>query len=231
VIIVPADDRIKGHITDTPTGEGAAIPYSVRMQVAMDIMRFDIQKFIESITNVNDKTSFYRLVTEHLSAALIDWCYDTLFDAVDACPYETGKLRSSGAVDLIVGTSERVEDNAISVQADSDGGFDLRIHTRSIKKPASRIGAIMYFDRQDKGLDIALWSHELLLPAANRPSPSDRQALGKRVWYAVQPGTGPKYLENAVKKNAPRFDGQMSDAVWKAVRAYNRKHGQKVRKK
>lgn len=224
-----ADRYIEGRIPGGPTGEGLALPYDHRLKVKMNIFRMDVKKFLQSLTSIDDPNSFYRLATQHLTVALIDWCYEVLYMAVEGCPYDTGALRSSGTVDLVLGAGERILDNVITTQADSDGNFDIRVHHKSIKRAASKVGAYIYFDRSDKGMDVALWAHELLLPAKNRPSKKERKAMGKRVWYAVHKGTGPKYLENAVNRYRRGFNDRMQQAIYKAVKAYNAKHGQKVR--
>jgi len=223
--------RIRGGLGGKPTGAGATIPYSARVRVALDLFRFDVKEFIDSVTNINDPRSFRSLVVQHLSMRLIDFCARVLHDAVEMCPYDTGKLRSSAAVDLIVGVGERVEDNVVSCQADKSGGFDIRVNVPAIKSAAGRLGCLIYFDREDNGLDIALWTHETLLPHKNRPSKSQRGKMGQKRWYAKQPGTGPKYLENAYRMHAATFEVEMQEALWKAVKAYNAIHGQKVRSK
>lgn len=223
--------RIIGAYQDKPTGEGANIPYDHKVKVAIEALKMDWTEFMESLTSIKDSKSMYRLLTEHLSAALIDWAAKVLYDAVEGAPWDTGALRSSGTVDFIVGAGERTEDNVIHTQADDEGNFDIRVRKHSIKTPASKIGCKIYFDRADKGLDIALWAHEVLLPAKNRPSKKARKELGKKVWYARNPGTGPKYLENAFKRHESDFHLNMSLAVQKAIKVYNRLHGQKVRKK
>lgn len=223
--------RIRHPYQNKPTGEGASIPYDYKIKVALDIMKFDIKAFMDSITAINDPRSFRSLLVEHLSMRLIDFCARVLSLAVEYCPYDTGALRSSGTVDLVVGEGERVQDNVVSVQADKGGNFDIRVNTPRIKSSANRLGCYIYFDRQDRGLDIALWAHEVLLPAKNRPSKKKRQSMGKKVWYAKQAGTGPKYLEKAYKECEGTFNEEMSAAVWTAVKAYNKIHGQKVRKK
>ena len=223
--------KIEGSLGGEPTGEGLAIPYDARLKVKMDTFRMDVKSFLQSLTSVNDPMSFYRIVTQYCTETLIEWCAQVLHDAVEMCPYDTGALRSSGTVNLTLGLGGRVIDNVVSTQADDSGEFDIRVNHPSINRPSSFMGAYIYFDRQDKGMDVALWAHELLLPASQRPSKEERKAMGRRVWYAVKPGTGPKYLENAVNRHRRGFRDLMENAVNRAMRAYNSAHGQKVRRR
>lgn len=229
-----ADSKIIGSTGFDPEGGGAGRErwaYKNKMKVKMNMMRMDIKAFIDSLTSINDKTSFYRLVTEHLSIALIAYARDILDDAVAGCPYDTGKLRTSGAVDLRVGKQGRVLKDAITTMAEDDGTYEIRVHNWSVKRPSSRLEADIYFDRSDRGIDIALWTHEELLGNELRPSRQERKSMGQKRWFAVHQGTGPKYLENAMKKHRKEFVPEMDLAVKRAVRAYNRKHGQRVRRK
>ena len=211
-------------------GEYPAQDYRTVKSKKLKEMDADIKSVVDSITNLTDRNSFYRLLTQYVSEELIAFCVEVLDMAVSIAPYETGELRSSGQVNFYVGgghTSALIAE----VEADSSGGYKVKKLVDSINRPASKIEAEISFEKVDKGIDIALWAHEDLLPWINRPKRGDQ--IGK--WYARQPGpepksTGPKYLSRAVDEYRPKLTGLMETATVKAIQEYNRKHGTRVRR-
>lgn len=216
-----------------PAGGGAtytAQDYRTVKAQMLSEMDADIRAVVDSLVSLTNKNSFYRLLTEYISEGLIELCISTLSLAVSIAPYETGELRSSGQVNFYLGrggTSRLIAD----VDADSEGNFTINQLETSIKTAVSRIEAEISFERTDKGLDIALWAHEDLLPWTPRP----KRESQKGKWYARQPGlepksTGPKYLERAVGEHKNRVQGIMESATKRAIREYNRIHSSRVRR-
>jgi hypothetical protein len=199
-------------------------------------MEYDIKALVESLTSVTDRMSFYRLVTEHVSIALLAFCYDLLDVAVARTPYRTGELRSSGQVKIRTGAKQLsgAVFSAIDVRADKSGNWELRQHIDSIKRPAGLISVEISFERTDEGDDIALWAHEDLGFYEDRPKAGTRRAPGE--FYAVKPGkygigTGPKYLESPYMETIGELQADIQRAVDTAIGIYNAKTGQRVRRR
>jgi hypothetical protein len=196
------------------------------------------------LTSITDPMSFYRLYTEYYSKALIAFCWDVLDEAVARTPYRTGELRSSGKVTVRTGVKQvtGMVFPAIDVRADSKGNWELRTHIHSIKRPSTLTTAEISFERIDDGKDIALWAHEELLDyslrpgtAAARRADADQRNMDL-VFYATKPGaygvgTGPKYLEGPYMEKVGRLAGIIQEAVNQAIREYNRRSGQRVRRR
>ncbi len=227
-----------------PSGKmptAAAFParrYRTVKQEALNKMEGDIKALMRSLTSITDPMSFYRLWTEHTTRALIAFCWDVLDHAVARTPYRSGELRSSGLVTIRTGAKQisGTVFPAVDVRADRRGNWELRTHTSSIKSPAALITAEISFEKIDDGKDIALWAHEELLGYEER-------AAGKRAdkgrttkYYAAKPGgygvgTGPKYLEGPYLEKVGHFAGILQEATNFAIREYNRKSGQRVRRR
>ena len=218
--------------------------YRTVKQEAMDRMEGDIKELIRGLTSVTDPMSFYRLVTENVSRALITFCYFILDEAVARTPYRTGELRSSGKVTIRTGAKQLtgMVFPAIDVRADRSRDWHLRTHTHAIKRPSAFITAEISFERIDEGKDIALWAHEELLGYEERPktgaerrADTIRSEHGAKL-YAVKPGgygvgTGPKYLEGPYMEKVGRLSTVLQRAVDKSIWQYNRKTGQRVRRR
>jgi hypothetical protein len=188
-------------------------------------MDADIKAVVDSLISLTNRNSFYRILVEYISRDLIDFCVRVLSEAVKRCPYETGELRSSGQVNFYLG-SGRTSTLVADTDADASGNFTVNKLTDSIRQVSNRIEAEISFERTDKGIDIALWTHEDLLPWVPRP----KGASQKGKWYARQPGTGPKYLESAVNENRFRVSSLMEKATKRAIQEYNRRHGTRTRR-
>jgi hypothetical protein len=213
--------------------------YITLKRKALSRMDGDIKELMRSLTSVTDKMSFYRLTTEHISRALIDYCSIILNDAIERAPYRTGELRSSGKITIRSGAKQvsGMVFPAVDVRADSKGNWELRQHIDSIKRPAALITAEISFEKVDDGKDIALWAHEDLLPYSARPgTAAERRADADRrnmdiVLYATKPGTGPKYLEGPFNIHLARMLGTIQAALNTAIELYNSKTGQRVRRR
>jgi len=188
-------------------------------------MDADIKAVVDSLISLTDRNSFYRLLVEYISKELIDFCIYVLREAVERCPYEKGELRGSGQVNFYLGTG-RTSHLIADVEADSSGNFTVNRLVDTIRKVANRIEAEISFERIDKGIDIALWTHEDLLPWVPRP----KRESQKGRWFARQVGTGPKYLSGPVSENRFRIQGLMEKATKRAIKEYNQKHGTRIRR-
>lgn len=215
--------------------------YPAKGRMAREIFEKDLKDTYDALLGgdgsgggKNGRQSFYRILTELLSVVLIEWAYKTLDEAVRKCPYETGQLRESGAFRLFIGDSGTVAGGwgsdvgkTISVVADKSGNYELRKEVWVVKKAARYLKGALSFNRSDKGLDIARWTHEELNPWVQRPK--DPSQMGK--WYARHEGTGPKYLEGPIQRRKGVLTREVNKAVNKAVQIWNRKQKSKKGKK
>lgn len=210
---------------------------------ALSRMDGDIKELMKSLTNVNDRMSFYRLATEEISRALINICEIVLLEAVTRAPYRTGMLRSSGTVVVRSGKAQ-TENIAVDTRADGTGRIELRRWIESIKRPAALLSAEISFERVDRGKDIALWAHEELLDYKYRDRrPQLLGALSRieshkpeeqrrtQVYIATKEGTGPKYLEEPYNAMIGVLSDRLQAALQVAITRYNQRTGQRVRRR
>ena len=143
-----------------------------------------------------------KLINYNLTRAVAEVVIDILAHAQPRVPYyaggslgekSTGELRKSGIANVEVGhTFVTVGKGNI----DGSVSIDLsKITPNKIKLAQKRISAnVGYYRENELGEDIALWTHEELLPHENRPKTgAERQT--DPYSYARAKGTGPKYLE------------------------------------
>jgi len=102
-----------------------------------------------------------------------------------------GKLRESGLANVFFGWAGKSGYAIVVGRGRRDGGVDvdlskLRGRLNRAKRIRKVSGMVMYKRENELGEDIALWTHEELLPYGSSGSP-----------HARFPGTGPKYLESA----------------------------------
>ena len=90
----------------------------------------------------------------------------------------------------------------------------------NVSRYSKRISLQLSFEREDKGKDIALWTHEELLPFPKAT---------KGQWYARKEGTGPKYLENAWNVHRHEMIARLLQAKKKAEQDFKNKHKDLVR--
>ena len=109
-------------------------------------------------------------------------------------PYsESGRLRESGRATVLYREGkERVHVGF----GKKDGGIDIDLgrlkNAQGKVRGSKRISSRVSFHRENElGEDIALWTHEELLPYIRRPKPANLD----EVFVATHPRTGPKYLE------------------------------------
>lgn len=217
--------------------------FPAKGRMAREVFRKDLADTFDSLVagagsggkgGSKERNSFYRILTELLSIVLVEWAYKTLDIAVRGCPYETGKLRSSGTFRLFIGEQKRVAggwggdtDKTIDVEADRSGAYKLHVNAWSVKKGARYLSGELSFNRTDKGLDIARWTHEEL--NAYVPRPKNPSQMGQ--WYARHEGTGPKYLERPVRNRKGVLTKEVNKAVNKAVKIWKQKHKPNKRRK
>lgn len=137
--------------------------------------------------------------------------YKILFDAVNTCPYETGMLRRSARGDVQLGGSG-LKNILYVPEADDAGYFEIKsrpiTQKQSIAQHAQRMGGrrmrlwFSFSRTNERGENIAVWTHEELLPFSSRKRRSEYEEETGRspIYFATKPGTGPKYLENAIAK-------------------------------
>ncbi len=137
--------------------------------------------------------------------------YKILFDAVNRCPYETGMLRRSGRGEVQMGNTGSRKTILYVPTADGEGYFEIKsrpiTQRQTMKKHFERHGGgrmrlSFSFKRENElGHNIAEWAHEELLPHSSRKRRSDYEEETGRttIYFATKPGTGPKYLEDAIE--------------------------------
>lgn len=221
-------------------GEYPGRRYRTVKEKALSRMDGDIKEIMKSLTNVNDRMSFYRLASYHVSKVLINICYEILDRAVARTPYRTGQLRDSGKVVLYSGRKQ-TENIALDVRADGTGRYEIRRWIDGIRRPAALLSAEISFERVDRGKDVALWAHEDLGYYEERPRSATARAVreeaqGRKEWWATKPGaygvgTGPKYLEGPYNELVGTLRGRLEAALSMAVQEYNKKTGQRVRRR
>ena len=148
----------------------------------------------------------FELITKNLRVAVqtitytvaraVAYCaIDLLSKAQPRVPVDTGELRESGTVSFFFGWSGKSGYSVDIAKGNYDGTINANMNKispdrLSRQKKIHRFDAIIhYFRENEEGEDIALWTHESLMPYEFR----HRKIKG--VFYAVTPDTGPKYLE------------------------------------
>jgi hypothetical protein len=223
--------KIVGSTGSKPQGrglKGTKWEYKQSKQVGIQNMDEDIKAFMDTLVGITNPTSFYNLATKHISMRLIAIMAKVLKGAVDRAPYESGDLRESGEVSVIAGQASGM-DVFVKV-ARGTGATDnpeIVIIKDYISKPAKTIQMEITFDREEKGMDLALWAHEELLRYVRRPKSGSQ--IGK--WYARHLGTGPKYLENAFKDEKANIPREIHKGLLEAIREYNKRHGTRARRR
>lgn len=208
-------------------GLGGQWKYDKRKRLKLKQMDVDIDRFVDSLTNISKKNSFYWLATRYISARIIKIASLILADAAKRCPYDTGQLRESGRVWVKVGTGGGRGKVAAKVTDGASETPKVEVVQPYFKGNAKVISTELSFHRIIKGRDLALWAHEELLHYVKRPKTGAQ--IGK--WYSRHYRTGPKYLENAFKLHKKKIPLEIRKGLMEAVRAYNKKWGTKVRRK
>ena len=155
-------------------------------------MSAQIEGFKETLKLLNDVLP--KLLSYKIANAFSLIGADLLAHAQPRVPYETGQLRESGRAVLRAGTSA----GKVVASGNKDGTIVANLglfKNADLKKARSFRVDIGYRRTNDKGEDIALWTHEDLLPHDERPSEAQKRGSGRS--WARQTGTGPKYLELA----------------------------------
>jgi hypothetical protein len=190
-------------------------------------MEADIKAWVDSMVNVNKRTSFYFLATKFISRRIIKLAAVILEEAAKRAPYETGALRESGEVSVIAGKASGLDTYVKITGGTGQTTPTAQILKSSISKGAGMIEMSIHFDRVEKGMDLALWAHEELLYYVKRPKSGSQ--IG--AWHATHYRTGPKYLENAFKIYKADIPRQVKKGLLEATTAYNRKNKTRARRR
>lgn len=130
-----------------------------------------------------------------------DWCIaagvDILETALPMTPWDSGKLRESGTVSVFLGTKKiDVASGTKEGQVRTLSGMASitpRLTRKLARRGKARVNAVVHYhrltDSNEGPRNIAVWTHENLNPYGSGAAPQARK-----------PGTGPKYLQRAVKE-------------------------------
>jgi len=153
------------------------------------VLQRDIIGIEETLLVTKKLGDFINLNTAQVVTAIISHLLATSQPRV---PVDTGKLRESGRAFLQFGRT--FKDIA---RGSKDGTVDVapsRISSKEIERATEIIGNVSYSRLSDDGkTDVALFTHEYL------------NYYGEESPAARQPGTGPKYLENAWLENKDEY--------------------------
>lgn len=156
--------------------------------------------------------------------------YKILFDAVNRCPYETGMLRRSGRGEVQMGNTGSRKTILYVPTADEEGYFEIKsrpiTQQQTMTKHFERHGGgrmrmFFSFSRMNEmGQNIAVWAHEELLPFSSRKRRSDYEEETGRspLYFATKPGTGPKYLDDAIKIHHNELRAETNKVLRKLTR-------------
>lgn len=125
---------------------------------------------------------------------------DLLSKTQPKVPWDTGQLRESGTAYVVYGGRSA----QVVGRGTKDGGVKAnlgRVKGRIPKGVNLLTANVTYRRFGDNGRDIAVWTHEELLPFEARPA---RPAARK-------PGTGPKYLESTWYENRDQYLNWIQD--------------------
>lgn len=153
---------------------------------------------------------------------------DLLAHAQPRVPYDTGELRESGRATLRAGTGA----GRIVAYGNADGTVKANIglfKSSTLGKARTFRMDVGYKRTGKHGDDVAVWSHETLLPHDERP-PEDKKVRGGPK-YAKQLGTGPKYLEMAFIERSSRYIGFLRSVINSEQIGKDIEHGSKVTKR
>lgn len=179
-------------------------------------------------------TGFEKNIAKAIMAVFDSVGYNILFDAVNACPYETGMLRRSARANVIMGYGQSPKNILYVPEADDTGYFVIK--SRPItqqnamaehfkRKGGRRMRLIYSFTRvNEKGQNIAVWTHEELLPHSSRKRRGKYEEETRRspIYFATKRGTGPKYLEDAIKKYHMELRSALNSIVRMTARQASR---------
>ena len=156
----------------------------------------------------NNFNETFKIMTVTIARTLAGVAVDLLSTALPRTPIDTGELRESGTASLSIGRKKFIVGTGTK---QGTVNVDLSSITGNALKGAKTLSANISFKRfsMDKGelVDIALWTHETLLPYVDRPdSPAART-----------PGTGPKYLEIPFYEKFNTYQYVLTNGVFGSV--------------
>lgn len=159
-----------------------------------DLFSLTIRPVPEDLVYVRKNIKVARRAIAYTVARVMAYiAVDLLAQALPRTPYDTGELRRSGTATLSYQGYETIGKGTKRGLVNYNyGAIDPKKAGR-----ASRIYSNVFFTKiNEKGQDIAYWTHEILFPYEVRGS--QRPA-------ARQEGTGPKYLELPFRESMPRY--------------------------
>jgi hypothetical protein len=223
--------KIRGSTGAKPKGgspKGSQWEYNQAKRAGLQMMDEDIKALMHSLVGITNPTSFYTLATKYISRRLVAIMAEVLRDAATMAPYDKGLLRESGEVVLVAGKASGL-DTFVKIARGSGAteSPEVVVLKEFISKPAMTMQMDIAFDREEKGMDIALWAHEELLGYVKRPKSGGQ--IGK--WYATKEGTGPKYLEKAFKTRKADIPREIQKGLIEAVKEYNKRHKTRARRR
>lgn len=200
----PTHKRTSGMFSDRP----------VTYQKYQRSFGIDTANITEVTKNLEITGKYLTLNAMYVVAAIV---VDLLQSALPRTPYDTGELRESGRAFLIYdGGAEQ------DVGYGSKEGTVRTTYNRIRRKDAkhSVSGGVSFFRTGEEGTDVAVWTHEDLLPYDMRPQKP----------AARKPGTGPKYLEQPWTENMSTYVDWVRDVFSHAEIAKDIKAATKVKR-
>ena len=156
-----------------------------------------LNELIKNFSTLSD------LVTLKVARAVAVIGSDLLANAQPRVPYDTGELRKSGLTQLNVGRrrfqlSKGNEDGTVTT--------NLGLVTiRNIGKAKSISAEVSYYRFNPKTeFDVAIFTHEVI-------GPQDERGGFPGTPHAIQPGTGPKYLEIAYNEKRDHYESLLQN--------------------
>jgi len=159
-------------------------------------------------------------ITYTVARAIAYCAVDLLAKAQPRVPLDPGKdggrLRKSGTASFMFGWGGASGYAVDIAKGNIDGSIEVNMNKITGRlaggKQVKRLDAIIhYFRENEQGEDIALWTHESLMPYEARSAKKPNDDL----YYARTAGTGPKYLEIPWLQNVDDYTMILRDAVYK----------------
>ena len=176
-------------------------------------------KQIKDITdNLTILGEYLTLSGIHVVAAIV---VNLLQHALPRTPYDTGQLRESGRAYILT------DSGYYDVGRGSKDGTVSTRYGKVKRGSVNRVSGVVQFSRSgERGTDVAVWTHEDLLPYDMRPQKP----------AARKPGTGPKYLEHPWMENKGTYIDWIQDVfshaeIAKDIKAATRTLGTQAKEK
>lgn len=208
----------RGPTTGTGTSYGNTISLNI-----------DRHQFEQLKINVNTLSDAVKFV---VAQTIVYIMRDLLTAALPRTPVDTGQLRESGTAAISFGGGYEITSRGSKSGTVTTNARAVTLERVGRKGVRNLYGSI-YFNRPDShgmGLNIALWTHEDLLPYEERSqmkSRTKKYSLSgsgipeiqkgmqeeQKMYFARTPGTGPKYLELPFIERRGKYRSMLKDAV------------------